>query len=196
MEASDGGGGMDHVAHPGGVETFPAADVVEHLHHVRHQHMVVWVRVPGPGRGVAGTAVDQPRRRRPHLALAPSPTLSGHPGVEEREGGVGLGIKDPVHVIGPADHPQHGDGLVRGDDEFETRALRGDEPCPQHRVTGAALGEHRPVGLVGDGAGQAQPRCPPTTPGHGRLAPGAVVGESLAREVIRPIQHRVPVIPD
>ena len=165
------GGGVDHVAQPGGVEGLPAAAGrrASPSRSRPARGRAGSGRRPGTWRG--GCALDQPRWSASAPGAAAAAALSGEPGVEEREGGIGLGVEDRVHVIGPADHAQHGDGLVRGDHELETRALRGDEPCPQHRVTGAALGEHRPVVLVGDRAGEAQPRCPSAAPAPAGVSP-------------------------
>ena len=52
----------------------------------------------------------------------PPSALALGPRVQERHRRVRFGVKDPVHVIGPANHPQHGDGLVRGDDELHPLA--------------------------------------------------------------------------
>ena len=123
---------------------FQPPRVVEHLDHVGHQHVVVRVRVTGPGGGVPGPPVDQTGRGGADLALASSAALLGDPGVEEGEGGVGLGVEDPVHVIGPADHAEDGDGLVGRDDQLEAGPFRVDEPCPQNGVTGTALARTPP----------------------------------------------------
>ena len=49
VEPADRGRGVHHVADPGGVEALPTTAVVEHLDHVRDQHVVVRVRVTRRG---------------------------------------------------------------------------------------------------------------------------------------------------
>ncbi len=56
------GGGVQMVADEGGVEGFPAAPGVAHPHCVGDQHVIMDLRVAGPGGGVAGGSPDQPAR--------------------------------------------------------------------------------------------------------------------------------------
>ena len=93
------------------------------------------------------------------------------------QGGVSLGVHDPVHVLGPADHPQLGHGLVGGDDQLHARALGGDQPLAGRRVDRATETVDRLVLAVGDVADEAEGLGPGAAPDEGRLAPGGVVGQ-------------------
>src|SRR5205814_4551086 len=54
---SDGGGGVELFAPHGGVGRLPAAPVVEHLHDIGQEDVVVGAGVTRPGGGVAGVGV-------------------------------------------------------------------------------------------------------------------------------------------
>jgi hypothetical protein len=196
VEAADRGGGVDHVAHPGGVQRLPSAGMVEHLHHVGNQDVVVGVRVTGPGGGVPGAPEGQAGRRGADLEASPPAALALDPGVEEGHGGVGLGVEDLVHVVGSTDDAEHGDGLVGGDDQLHAGPLRRRQPRPEHGISGAAVTEHGVVVLRLHLPREAQSFGTGAAPHHGGLAFRAVVGEGLAGEVIGPAQHDLLVVAD
>ena len=101
-----------------------------------------------------------------------------------------------VHVLGPADHAQLGDGLVSRDHQFQPRALGVHQPLAGGGVTGAAGAVEGGVLLVGHRALQAQQPSAGAAPQQGRLAPGGVVRQGLARVVVAPGQHGGPVVVD
>jgi hypothetical protein len=61
---------------------------------------------------MAGVGVDQPTRRRGDGQAAPPPAALPGDGLQVGEGGVPLGVHDPVHVLSPPDHPELGNRLV------------------------------------------------------------------------------------
>ena len=94
---------------------------------------------------------------------APASHLAGDL-IEVAKGGVALGVHDGVHVLGPADHPQLGDALVRRDHELHPRATRQSRGARRYREGGRPLdrrGLHR-TPLTPRLPGQATP--PPTRP--------------------------------
>ncbi len=193
---ADGGGGVELLAPHGGVGRLPAAPVVEHLHHVGQQHVVVGAGVTGPGGGVAGVGVDQPARRRREPQTAPAAAPFHGDGLQVGQGGVPFGVHDPVHVLGPADHPQLGDRLVGGDDQLHARPAGGGQLRAGGRVPGTAGAVDRRVLLLGHPAVQTEPGGSAAAPHQRRLAPGGVVGEGLAGEVVGPAHHRRLVVGD
>jgi hypothetical protein len=198
LEAADHGGGFDPVAEQGGVEGLVAAFGVEHLGHVRDQHVVVGGGVPGPGGPVPG---HRPRetgggRRRRRAAAAAAVGL--HRCFEGAHQAVGLGVEDGVHVIGPPDEPQHGGGLVRGDHDLHAGRLGGYEAVAGEGVTEPARPERQFVLLGGDLAGQAEPGGHRSAPAQRGLTPGPVVLQGTPGMVVATsddsllvVRHRV-----
>ncbi len=153
-------------------------------------------RVAGPGCGVASGGVDQALGRGAHRRLPPSSPEAPGQVVEVGQGGVSLGVHDPVHVLGPADHTQLGHRLVGRDHQLQPRALGVHQPLPGGGVTGPARAVEGGVLLVGHRALQAQQPGAGAAPQQRRLAPGGVVGQGLARVVVAPGQHGGSVVLD
>jgi hypothetical protein len=187
---------VDDVPDAGGVESLPSASVVKHLCDIGDQHVVVRSRVAGTRRCVTGAGPQQAARRCAPLGLAPPASLAREPLVEECQGGVALRVEDGVHVVDPADEPEHSDGLVGGDDQLDTGPLARREHRPEMRVACAARAEDRLVAGVVHGAREAEPFSEAASPLERRLAAAAVVGQSAALEVVVPSENRPPVVFD
>jgi hypothetical protein len=112
--------------------------------------------VAGAGGGVAGVGVDEALGRRRDRGHASAPPALFGDGVQVGEGRVALGVHDGVHVLGPADHPELGDGLVCRDHQFHAGALGRDQACPVRRAPGPAGAVDGVVGSVVDRAGQPE----------------------------------------
>ena len=153
-------------------------------------------RVPGPGGGMTGVGVDQPACRRGNGQAAPPPAALPGDCLQIRQGGVPLGVHDPVHVLGPADHAELGHRLVGGDDQLHARPAGGGKPDARPRVLGAARAVDRPVLLLGHPAGQTEVNGPRPAPDERSLTPGGVVGEGLAGMVVGPAHDRRLVVGD
>ena len=152
--------------------------------------------VPGPGGGVTGVGVDQAARRRGDGQAAPPPAPLPGDGLQIGQGGVPLGVHDPVHVLGPADHAELGHRLVGGDDQLHARPAGGGQPDAGRRVPGAARAVDRLVLRLGHPADQTEANGSRPAPDERRLAPGGVVGEGLAGMVVGPAHHRRLVVGD
>ena len=194
--AADGSGGVELLAPHRGVGRLPAAEVVEHLDHVGQEDVVVRTGVPGPGGGVTGVGVDQPTRRRGDGQAAPPPAALPGDGLQIGQGGVPLGVHDPVHVLSPPDHSQFGHRLVGGDDQLHARPAGGGQPGARPRVLGAARAVDRRVLLLGHAAGETEVNGPRPAPDERSLTPGGVVGEGLAGMVVGPAHDRRLVVGD
>ena len=156
----------------------------QHLDHVGDQHMVVGAGVAGPGGGVAGVGVDEAGGRgRDGGHASASAALFGHV-VQVGERGVALGVHDGVHVLGPAEHPELGHRLVGGDHQLHARPLGRDQSLAGRRVGGPAGAVEGVVGRVVDRADKAEGLGARAAPGERGLAPGGVVVECRAGEVV------------
>ena len=132
-----GGGGVEVLTPQRRVGALEAAPVVEHLHHVGDQDVVVRVRVPRPRRRMPRHRVGHPRRRGPCRSTPPAAAPVTGQLLQVLEGAGGLGVEDPVHVLDPADHPQLGHRLVRRHHQLETRAASStptDDPVSGSRA--------------------------------------------------------------
>lgn len=143
----DRGRRVQLIADEGGVETFPAAPVVSHPHHVGDQHMIMDLGVPGPGCRMPRRRPNQTPGPRGGGRLPPPPAYPGDHRIQIGHRGVAFRIADGVHVLGPADHPQLGDRLRRRHHQLQARPAGGP---PAGRRCGA--GGPRPA------------RTPPDTP--------------------------------
>lgn len=149
VQPADGCGGVQHVAERGGVERLPAAALVGHGDDVGDEDVVVGSGVAGSAGGVAGDGPREPVGRGAGLGPASAAAPVTEPVVEVGEGGVALGVEDGVHVLGLADHPEYGDGLVGGDDELDAGPAGGDQPpvlmrgVPPHRARRCARRRRR-----------------------------------------------------
>jgi hypothetical protein len=195
-EPADHGGGVGQVPQPGGIQRLPAAVAVEHLGQVGDQHMIMRCGVAGPGGGVAGAGPQQAPGRGAGLPAAAAAALAGEPLLQERHGGVGLGVDDGVHVIGPAHQPEHRHRLVRRHDQLHPRPTGRGEPCAAMGVTGAAGPEDRLITRVVHHADQAQPVGELAAPFQRGLAAAAVVGQRGTGVVVAAVHHRVAVVVD
>ena len=175
------GGGVQVLPPQRRVGRLPAALFVLHLHDVGQQDVVVRAGVAGPRSGVAGVGVDEPARGRCFGRLASPPShLAGHP-VQVGEGRIALGVHDPVHVLGPADHPELGHALMGRDHDLHARPASVHQPLARPRVTGATGAEDGLVVSRRDGPLQAQRRPARAAPNQRCLTPGRVVLERHAR---------------
>ena len=195
-DPAEHGGGVEVLAPQGGVGRLPAALGVGHAHQVGDQDVVVRAGVAGPGGGVAGDGVDEALGRGAlHRPASPAAHGAGQL-LQIGQGGVALGVHDPVHVLGPADDAQLGHGLVGRDDQLQARAFGVDQALARRRITGAVGAEETLVLGVGDRALQAEGRGTPATPQQRRLASGGVVGQGLTGVVVAPGEDRGSVVVD
>ena len=174
IDRSPGGGGaaddrgrVQHIPERRGVERLPPALGVQHLDDVGDEHVIMHGRVPGPARPVPGHRPRQPGRRRADLVPTPPSAPLAKPVVEELERCVRLGVDDGMHVIGPADSAEHGDGLVRRDDQLHPRPGRRDQTVAGDRVGGTAHTEDRRVGVRRHRAVQTETAGAGTAPRSG-----------------------------
>ena len=149
-------GGVQDVAQGRRVERFPASFVVGNAAKVGDQNVVVGLRVTGPGGGVAGARPDQAVGRDTGLGAPPAPAAGDHPGVQVGQSGLGLGVQNGVHVLGPADQTEQRDRLVGGHHELHPGPFRVHQTRPIGRVAGAAGTEYCVVLRLGYRTGEAQ----------------------------------------
>lgn len=157
----------------GGLPTdaLPPARLVEHLHHVRQQHMIMRAKVPRTRGGVPGDGVDQAGGGAHHRGAATPAATRFRDRLEIGKGRVTLGVHDRRHVLGPADHPELGHRFVRGNDQLHPRPTGTHQPFPRHRMTGPTRPEDRLVLDRGDGPGQGPRRAAPSPPHTSGLSP-------------------------
>jgi hypothetical protein len=127
-------------------------------------------------------------------AAAAAPGL--HPGVQVVHGAGGLGVENRVHIVGPARHAQHGQGLVGRDHKFEAGSFRADELLAGERVPEPAGAERQAVGLGGHLAVQAEAGGAGAAPAQRGLAPGSVIVQGLAGVVVGPAEDGLSVVFD
>jgi hypothetical protein len=172
------------------VGRLPPTPPVEHLDHVRDQHVIMRAGVPRTRGRVPGVGVDQPAGgRRNRCTTAPPADRSP---IEIGQRRIPFGVHDRMHVLRPADHPQFGDRLVRRDDQLHARPACRNEPFTID-VPGAARPEDRLIRHRVHRPGQAQSSAG-TAPHQRCLPPGRVVGERLAGVIIAPFEDRRPVV--
>jgi len=73
--------------------------------------MVMDLRVPGPGGGVARCGPGESAGCHTGLCAASASSAVCDEAVEILKGGVALGVCDLMHVLGTADHAKFGDRL-------------------------------------------------------------------------------------
>ena len=187
-------GGVQYVPQRRRVERFPASFVVGNAAKVVDQNMVVGLRVTGPGGGVARARPDQAVGGDTGLGAPPAPAAGYHPGVQVGQSGLGLGVQNGVHVIGPADQPEQCDRLVGGHHELHPRPFGVHQPLPIGRVAGTAGAKDSVVLRLGYRTGEAQVSSSRTAPNKRCLASGRVIIEGRTGVVVGPSEHRFPVV--
>ncbi len=164
--------------------------------HVGDQHVIVRARVAGPGGGVAGVRVDQPGRLgRQCFSASASAALFGQV-VQIAQRGVPLGVHDGVHVLGPPEHPQFGHRLVGGDDQLHARPLGRHQALTGHGICRPARPVEGVVGGVVDRTDKTEGRSARAAPGERGFAPGPVVVEGRAGEVVAALDDGFTVVVD
>lgn len=154
------------------------------------------LRVTSTGGGVARRRPDQSPGRHPSLGPATPPTALSNETVDVVERRVPLGVDDRVPVLGPADHAQLSDTLVRAHDDLEARAQAAHEAFAGGGMVGAAGAEERPVVGEVDLAVDAERRPAAAAPRHRRLAARGVVVHHRAHRVVATAGDRVLVVLD
>ena len=153
-------------------------------------------RIAGPGGGMAGVGVDEAGGGSGDRGHPPASAALNGEGVEVGQGGVALGVHDGVHVLGPAQHPELGHRLVRGDHELHARPLGRHEAPAAFGVPRPAGPEDGVVGGVVDRSRQTERDCAASAPDEWGLTPRGVVLEGSAGEVVAAADDRLAVIGD
>ena len=149
-----------------------------------------------PGGGVPGARPDQSVGRAAGLGAAAPAAPGDHPGVQIGHGGVGFGVQDGVHVLGPADQTQQRHRLVGGHHQlhpgpfgvYQTGPGGGSSAPPGPKIASYSASLTDP--------GQAQVRGARAAPNQRCLAPRRVVFKRLAGVVVGSFEDRFPVIVD
>lgn len=100
--------------------------------------------------------------------------LALEPRLEEVERGVVIGVEDGMHVIGSPDDAEHGDRLVRRDDQLDAGACGARQSTAEDQIDRAAIAVGRLVRGVVEGAVQAEAVRDLAAPNERRLAARAV----------------------
>jgi hypothetical protein len=178
------------------VERLPATSFVAHTYQICDEHVVMYLRVTGSRRRMAGYRPAKASCRRTQLCAPAPAALLLYDTVEVSHRGVTFGVEDNMHVLGSADNTKFCYRLVRADNQLHAGPHAVNEALARARVARTAGAEYGPpLGRV-DSALEAQPGSAGTAPGHRRLAPRCVVILGVAHRVVLSAQDRPLVVAD
>jgi hypothetical protein len=115
---------MKVVAQKGSACALPSSVGIAHGNGVGDEHMIMDLRVPGPGGRLATCGPGESAGCHSGLCPASAASAVCDNAVEIIKGGVALGVCDLVHVLDTTDHAKFCDRLRRCDHELEPRTGR------------------------------------------------------------------------